>query len=270
MHLTRRQILRSSGLVAAYAALPSLLQGCAGAAAAAAPDPTSWASDDVSGDALLHLVSRTSYGATTETLARARALGADAYLDEQLHPERIDDAALNRRLAPLSTLALSSSELITRFPQGAKPGPQVIIRELEQASLLRAIYSRRQLHEVMVDFWSNHFNIFIGKQAAKWLKTADDRDVIRPHALGKFRELLLASARSPAMLVYLDNAQSSAQQRGGRGGLNENYARELLELHTLGADAGYDHDDIVAVARALSGWSIARKQDAAPGTYLFR
>ena len=270
MRMTRRQFLHASGLAAAYAALPGLLAGCGSAVVAVPPSPEIWAGDGAPDDVLLHLVERTSYGSTAETRARARALGADAFLDEQLHPERIDDTDLDGRLVSLTTLLLPSSELIARYPQGQKPGPQPIISELEQASLLRATYSQRQLQEVMVDFWSNHFNIFIGKNQVKWLKTADDRDVIRPNALGKFRDLLLASARSPAMLVYLDNAQSSAQARGGRGGLNENYARELMELHTLGADAGYDHDDIVAVARILSGWSVARQGDANPGAYMFR
>ena len=125
--------------------------------------------------------------------------------------------------------------------------PRTIILELQQARLLRAVYSQRQLYEIMVDFWSNHFNIFAAKGADRWLTTSYDRDTIRPHALGKFRDLLLATARSPAMLFYLDNWLSVSPDGGRmrmpanarRRGLNENYARELMELHTLGVEGAY-------------------------------
>ncbi len=123
-------------------------------------------------------------------------------------------------------------------------------RELQQAALLRAIYSRRQLYEVMVDFWSDHFSISTLKGDCAWLKTIDDREVIRPHALGNFGELLWASMHSPAMLHYLDNQENHA------GGPNENYARELLELHTLGVTAGYTQRDVQEVARGLTGWTV--------------
>jgi uncharacterized protein (DUF1800 family) len=156
--------------------------------------------------------------------------------------------------------------------------PQRIIAELQASRILRAVYSERQLQEVMVDFWTNHFNIFANKGADRWLLPAYDRDTIRPNALGKFSALLQATAQSPAMLFYLDNFQSvspNANQgrRGGllqqlrpqpqqqqpqrqRRGINENYARELMELHTLGVDGGYTQKDVQEVARCFTGWTI--------------
>jgi uncharacterized protein (DUF1800 family) len=141
--------------------------------------------------------------------------------------------------------------------------PQRIIAELQASRILRAVYSERQLQEVMVDFWTNHFNVFFGKGADRWLLPAYDRDTIRPHALSKFSTLLQATAQSPAMLFYLDNFQSvspDARQRPRaqqqRRGINENYARELMELHTLGVDGGYTQKDVQEVARCFTGWTI--------------
>jgi uncharacterized protein (DUF1800 family) len=165
--------------------------------------------------------------------------------------------------------------------------PQRIMAELVASRVLRAAYSERQLQEVMVDFWSNHFNVFAGKGADRWYLTTYDRDVIRPNALGNFRELLGATAKSPAMLFYLDNFQSASpnaqgarrrqgplrrmlqnrnpengqqqrpqQQQRMRRGINENYARELMELHTLGVEGGYTQKDVQEVARAFTGWTI--------------
>src|SRR6266542_2717845 len=134
---------------------------------------------------------------------------------------------------------------------------QFITGELQMSRVLRAVYSERQLQEVMVDFWTNHFNVFAGKGADRWLLTSYDRDTIRPNTLGKFYDLLLADAKSPAMLFYLDNVQSvspSAQQQPR--GINENYARELMELHTLGVDGGYTQKDVQEVARCFTGWTI--------------
>jgi len=157
--------------------------------------------------------------------------------------------------------------------------PQRIIAELQASRILRAVYSERQLQEVMVDFWTNHFNIFANKGADRWLLPAYDRDTIRPNALGKFSTLLQATAQSPAMLFYLDNFQSVSpnanqgrrgggllqqlrpqqqqqQQQRPRRGINENYARELMELHTLGVDGGYTQKDVQEVARCFTGWTI--------------
>jgi uncharacterized protein (DUF1800 family) len=162
--------------------------------------------------------------------------------------------------------------------------PQAVLGELAEAKLLRAIYSNRQLDEVMTDFWFNHFNVFIGKGPDRYMVSAYERDVIRPHALGKFKEILEATAKSPAMLFYLDNWQSvgpnselalyGPQRRGGRGrfarprpqaknrpsGLNENYAREIMELHTLGVDGGYTQKDVTELAKVLTGWTIEKPQ----------
>src|SRR5215213_2720381 len=143
--------------------------------------------------------------------------------------------------------------------------PQRIIAELQASRILRAVYSERQLQEVMVDFWTNHFNIFAGKGADRWLLPAYDRDTIRPNAMGKFSTLLQATAQSPAMLFYLDNFQSVSPnavqrlrvpQQQRRRGINENYARELMELHTLGVDGGYTQKDVQEVARCFTGWTI--------------
>jgi uncharacterized protein (DUF1800 family) len=160
--------------------------------------------------------------------------------------------------------------------------PQRLVAELQASRILRAVYSERQLQEVMVDFWTNHFNVFAGKGADRWLLISYDRDTIRPNAMGKFRDLLQATAQSPAMLFYLDNFQSvspsaggrmgqsaptrqrifsdlltdASQQKRPRRGINENYARELMELHTLGVDGGYTQRDVQEVARCFTGWTI--------------
>lgn len=186
-------------------------------------------------------------------------------------------------MAGLKTMRLSSRELFELYPppkiarergmmdRSAMQGPRYVILELQQARLLRAVYSHRQLYELMVDFWSNHFNIFAAKGADRWLVTSYDRDTIRPHALGRFRDLLLATAQSPAMLFYLDNWLSVSpnvslgrfRANNRKRGLNENYARELMELHTLGVDGGYTQKDVQEVARCLTGWTIRRPRGEA-------
>jgi uncharacterized protein (DUF1800 family) len=153
---------------------------------------------------------------------------------------------------------------------------QVVVQELTQAKILRAIYSERQLDEVMTDFWFNHFNVFINKGADRYLLTSYERDAIRPHVLGKFEDLLVATAKSPAMMFYLDNWLSvgpnsdialgiNPHQRGygprrpGKGkasGLNENYGRELMELHTLSVNGGYSQKDVTEVAKVFTGWTL--------------
>ncbi|HQV94938.1 MAG TPA: DUF1800 domain-containing protein, partial [Anaerolineales bacterium] len=139
------------------------------------------------------------------------------------------------------------------------------VQELISATILRQRHSERQLFETMVDFWGNHFSIYIAKGGCKVLKTDDDLKAIRPNALGKFRDLLHASAHSPAMLVYLDQATSVGDAP------NENYGRELMELHTIGVDSGYTHHDVEEVSRALTGWTVVgardRKKDF--GAYYF-
>ncbi|HEY6041900.1 MAG TPA: DUF1800 domain-containing protein, partial [Anaerolineae bacterium] len=128
--------------------------------------------------------------------------------------------------------------------------PAEFILQLSQATVLRQAFSERQLYETVVDFWTNHFNIYIMKDNDRWLKLVDDREVIRPYALGKFRDLLGASAHSAAMLVYLDNITNT------KGVAQENYARELLELHTVGVNGGYTQTDVQELARVLTGWTV--------------
>lgn len=355
----------------------------------------------------IHAVSRFTFGARPGDVQRVEQMGVDAWFEQQLAPERIEDKLLDARLGPLRTTRMSPKDMLARFPnqnmlravadgrqpmpddpverliyevqveryrdqQRARavqqemqkpqvanmavtvavnaadaPNPQaeadalaasevagrllvtppqqrlaaletmpvhdvellaspalkgdirnrivqdmpppdrevmaalqypqaVIVNELQQAKLLRAIYSERQLQEVMTDFWFNHFNIFINKDADQYFTTAYERDVIRPRALGKFQDLLVAVAHSPAMLVYLDNAQSTGPnspqalnaQRNAVNrpnappppGLNENYARELMELHTLGVNGGYTQQDVQEVAKVFTGWTIDQPQ----------
>ncbi len=155
-------------------------------------------------------------------------------------------------------------------PTPTPKNPGMVVTELQRAKVLRAVYSERQLYEVVVDFWENHFSIYANKDADRWLLTGFDRDAIRPFALGRFRDLLGATAHSPAMLFYLDNWQSSVlreypatKDKPARksGGINENYARELMELHTLGVDGGYTQKDVQEVARCFTGWSIRKPNE---------
>ena len=162
-------------------------------------------------------------------------------------------------------------------PTPPPKNPQMVVTELQRAKLLRAVYSERQLFEMMVDFWENHFNIFANKDDDRYLLTSYDRDTIRPFAMGRFRDLLGATAHSPAMLFYLDNWRSSVPRpyaatkdkpAGVDGGFNENYARELMELHTLGVDGGYSQKDVQEVARCFSGWTIQKPNEQ--GLFLYR
>jgi uncharacterized protein (DUF1800 family) len=236
-----------------------------------------------------HVLNRLAFGPRPGEVERVKAMGSRAWVDEQLAWEKIDDSAVDRKAAFLVTVSYSPERLAGVYRESQKsavkaalkdkqgdpapPDPEEVRRQREARALagrvvgelqldktLRAAESNRQLYEVLVDFWSNHFNIDVRKQQARTLKTADERDVIRQHATGKFRELLEASAKSPAMLVYLDNFRSVTPAPPGRakarGGLNENYARELLELHTMGVDGGYTQKDVQEVARCLTGWSI--------------
>src|SRR6185295_971479 len=184
--------------------------------------------------------------------------------------------ALLNSLDPEKRLEVAASlapEALTDFPElrrasmASRQPPQFVNSELMESKLYRAIYSNRQLEEVLVDFWLNHFNVFNGKGPERVLLTSYEREAIRPYVLGHFKDMLLATARHPAMLMYLDNLQSQVPrddfplppngpngQPPRRPGLNENYGREVMELHTLGVDGGYTRQDVVAVARAFSGW----------------
>ncbi len=327
---------------------------------------------------ILHLLNRIGFGPRPGDVERVRALGIDKFIDQQLHPERLDDSATEARLKSIESIHMGLNELAEKYPEpgmiarelglkgkaaaakaapaapanasgdnapanqaadapldlnkqenrqlvmayyrehNLKP-PQLLLQDLMQQKVIRAVYSERQLQEVMSDFWYNHFNIFWPKGADKLLTTDYEMSAIRPHTLGKFEDLLLATAKSPAMLFYLDNFQSSSpdaklpgqrgigqqsrfQRRGLFGGLarrndpayrnqqmpttpqqraqaieqfkkrkpgiNENYARELMELHTLGVEGGYTQKDVQEVARCFTGWTIVQPRRG--GDFIFR
>lgn len=230
------------------------------------------AAEALPGDPAWRVLNRVAYGPRPGDLERVRTMGVDAYLEEQLHPERIEQPwAAWMRLLPLDTLDMDAADAedweTASYPEVGK-GPVAV--ELQQASVLRAVYSARQLEEAMVEFWSDHFNVSQLKAECSWLKTVDDR-LVRKHALGKFRDLVWASAHSPAMLFYLDNDKNHRRDPATGSGANENYARELLELHTLGVDGGYTLRDIQEVARCLSGWTYKKGLTTAwPGDFTFR
>jgi len=255
--LTRRQFLKSAGGLSAVVALSDLPLAVrrVDAARVAVGQSVIPLPALISDEPAAHVVRRLTFGPTPELLAHARAVGVDAFIEEQLSPDGIDDSDMDEMLAGFETLNLSNAEIFGSY----REQPGLVAGELQAATLARAAYSRRQLYELMVDFWSNHFNIYIGDGAARFLKTTDDRAVIRAHALGRFADLLLASAQSPAMLYYLDNFLSTGDAP------NENYARELMELHTLGVNGGYQETDILPVARCLTGWTINRRT----GEFLF-
>lgn len=267
-----------------------------------------------------HVLGRLAFGPRPGDVERVTGMGVDRWIAQQLEPARIPDRAMEHMLASYATLDRNAGELLRDFPPPAALLARRRLRgdtlaatdsaalramarenrrllgEVMSARVARAVGSERQLQEVMTDFWLNHFSVFAGKGQLRYYLADYEREAIRPHALGRFRDLLGAVAKSPAMLLYLDNAQSVADSthptlanRGGAmrqrrvaaamarrratmseeqrrrldaiqarrpRGLNENYARELLELHTLGVDGGYTQRDIIEVARALTGWSV--------------
>jgi uncharacterized protein (DUF1800 family) len=193
-------------------------------------------------DPLLRLVRRVTMGLTPADVALARQKGFSGYLDYQLRPEAIDDSALETTLATrLPMLAMTAATLRTQ--DGTE-----LAEQLTDATWYRAAFSKAQLRERMVEFWTDHFNISINKVG--YLKLVDDREVIRPNALGNYATLLRASARSGAMLFYLDQTSSRTPTP------NQNYAREIMELHTLGVDNGYTQTDVAELSRILTGWSM--------------
>jgi uncharacterized protein (DUF1800 family) len=289
---------------------------------------------------IVHVLNRIGFGPRPGDIEKVRAMGLQAYIDQQLHPERIADAPMDARLAGFSSLRMSTREIAEQFalpalearrdrkqaearmpdaPRMEAPLPRMaaqqeanrVMAELTSQKMLRAAYSDRQLEEVLTDFWFNHFNVDARKGQTRFMLTEYERDAIRPHVLGNFRDLLEATAKSPAMLFYLDNWMSASptavqdqrlqprvgQPRGaqpqrvppravrrGRApvqptpapqlntqrtprGLNENYGRELMELHTLGVDGGYTQKDVTEVARALTGWTIQNPRMG--GGYVF-
>ena len=302
-------------------------------AASVSPEPAEGSSSLTQDQKAAQALSRLTFGARPGDLDRVKKMGVEAFINEQLNPDGIDDSALQKKLDKLPTLNLSTPTLAEQYnpPKppptptpvpAANPGvpptktvatdgkmestadpskttmmteatpaaetkpspsptpkpsptpvpknPGMVLTELQRAKLLRAVYSQRQLSEVMVDFWENHFSIYGNKDADRWMMTSFDRDTIRPFAFGRFRDLLGATAHSPAMLFYLDNWQSSklneypaTKDKPARtsGGINENYARELMELHTLGVDGGYTQKDVQEVARCFTGWGIRKPNE---------
>jgi uncharacterized protein (DUF1800 family) len=199
-------------------------------------------------DRRIHLLKRLTYGATPASRDHIVAIGEAAWLNEQLAPATIDTAAVDAKIAALPALSMSNADLLTNYPMGS--GATEAGNQLRLAATIRAAESPAQLFERMVEFWSDHLNVPALGNPGQRYKIVDDREVIRPHALGKFKDLLVASAQSPAMLDFLDNANSFV------GAINENYGRELLELHTRGVDGGYTETDVVNTARLLTGWTI--------------
>ena len=292
----------------------------------AMPTTTPAARDSTERGRALHALNRLTYGPRPRDVDRVVAFGVDRWIEQQLRPETIADKRLETRLSAFGILALTDDDLADMFyrqqrerrqrqlamrdsnqsmdARGDRPARRRrqpnrlgrLTRQFQQLTVTRATVSEHQLYEVMVDFWTNHFNVFVGKGPVRYLTPHYIEHVIRPNALGRFEDLLVATAKSPAMLIYLDNAQSvtpgstppqlaqlerrlrqartRARSQGDRirqlerrleqarerlpRGLNENYGRELLELHTLGVDGGYTQDDVVSVARILTGWSTSR------------
>jgi hypothetical protein len=258
MTLSRRDFLKLGALVTASTALAS----CAPVYRKITGDlpVTVWASLNPLDFMMLN---RITFGARVEERNRLAEIGLQNYIEEQLDFESIDDFYCDLQLSNFKTLDKDANELegisnqlFDGYDRDSIPN------ELRQATLIHQLYSKRQLYEVMVDFWSDHFNIFIEKGECFYLKTVDDREVIRKHALGSFHDLVFASAHSPAMLTYLDN------QVNEKSHPNENYARELMELHTLGVDGGYTQQDVMELARCLTGWSV--KKHFWLGEFVFR
>ncbi len=242
----------------------------------------------------LHALNRLGFGPRPGDVERVLQVGVDKWIEQQLHPEKISETAIETRLETYPTLSMSSGDIMQKFykpivelrrnPDDNTAAMKELRREARQVTvelvaqrIIRATDSERQLNEVMVDFWMNHFNVFIGKGVDRFLLTSYERDTVRPRIWGSFEDLLMATAKSPAMLFYLDNARSVSAPENRRnpmmkqvrqGGLNENYAREIMELHTLGVDAGYTQKDVTELARVFTGWSIARPNEGSG--FIFR
>ena len=267
---------------------------------------------------VIHALNRLSFGARPGDVQRVRSTGVDKWIELELHPEKIDNSSIEKFISRYSIINRPQNELLALFTEVRRERQMAkraagegmsredsiayrqtgamrrqVVGQLQSARVARAVASNRQLEEVMTDFWLNHFNVFAQKGPPQPYYLAEyERDVIRPGSLGKFRDLLGAVAKSPAMLFYLDNARSMVDSTRPRlaeigrnrgraraqarpqlnqlrnGGLNENYGRELLELHTLGVDGGYTQQDVINVARALTGWTIDRP--VAGGGFIFR
>ena len=242
------------------------------------------------GDTLLaaHLLRRATYGPRPGDLDAVLRQGWRVWLERQLRPETIVDTAWERTLARLPDPMRRAVDVVDgrtwrRMAADDSAARRVVVRQavrqrllaardVATVKLLRAVLSERQLEAVMTDFWANHFHVFVRKGPVAFLLRDYEERAIRPHVFSRFEDMLRAVAQHPAMVLYLDNARSAAPNAAAPGrraprGLNENYARELLELHTLGVDGGYTQADVIAVARALTGWTVGRDPD---GQFVFR
>ena len=329
-------------LALAVALVPAVAVAQQRSATKSATAPSGIEREQTADQQVIQVLNRLAFGPRPGDVAKVRAMGVDAWINEQLYPDRINDGPMDQVLARYSFLQQDQNALAAQYAQAqreqrmikrdttgaaqaaAPAGLQAfrksraqVVGQLESARVARAVASDRQLQEVMTDFWENHFNVFVGKNPVEAYYLTDYDRTIREHALGKFRDLLGAVAHSPAMLVYLDNAQSHANPgqptlaaaRGGmtiargaagvnglpdiemiirrrnldpaqaqqlrqrlaaqkKAGLNENYGRELMELHTLGVDGGYTQQDVIEAARALTGWSV--RLPAQGGGFIFR
>jgi uncharacterized protein (DUF1800 family) len=292
--------------------------GSARSAPAVAPLPEAGVRELTADQQAAQTVSRLTFGPRPGDVERVTAIGTDRWIERQLLPDGIGDAAVESVLQGLPVWTTQAKILADSFPpqdvylrnlrvvRGLAPNAQFQlspedsaqfkamndrgnqhVNQFLAAKVVRAQMSERQLVEVLTDFWENHFSVFAGKMPTRFTLLEYDRDVIRPHVLGKFRDLLGAVAHSSAMLYYLDNFQSAADslhmtlpefrqaEKTGRrpvnhrrNGLNENYGRELLELHTMGVDGGYTQTDVIAVARALTGWTLVDPRTG--GGFIFR
>lgn len=250
MKLSRRQLL-------GIGAMGVALTGCAPFArqvAADLPEDVSLPPGDV--EPTLRWVNRLSFGPTPGELARVKTLGHGGYLKEQLEASQKEPAHLTVQLARLDAYRMDSHEM-EELPI------ELVLMQLQQGAILRAAYSPNQLRERMVEFWSDHFNIYARKGSSAFRKGVDDTKVVRQHALGNFKDLVSGSEHSPAMLAYLDN------QVNVKGVANENYARELMELHTLGVHGGYTQRDVQEVARCFTGWGLETRFLRAKGKFRF-
>ena len=264
MEVSRRQFIQLGGATAASAAVPGLIGGenlvsrpnvrWRAHSPAEMPQP----------DLATLLLNRAAFGPQPGDVEEARQKGVDWWIERQLDHEKID----NSQVEGLIANALPTINMAPRMLLRVGQNQNVAVQELRLATLYRMVFSPRLLHEVMVEFWSDHFSIYHAAEQAEYFKTVDDREVIRKYALGKFKDLLTASATSPAMLNYLNNDQSRKDRP------NENYARESQELHTLGVatnDYPYSEQDVKEAARCLTGWNWDQRQTSQTyGEFEFR
>jgi uncharacterized protein (DUF1800 family) len=256
MRLSRRDWLKWGALGGASGGV-LLLGGCSPLVRrATAPNIQPPSEPPAHSDPIVRLLNRVAFGATPGEVSRVAALGVEKYVDEQLNPDNGDEIIL---LARLQSVEVFETGAVEMRDMHVEP----MLKGLQQAAILRAVYSRHQLRERLVDFWTNHFNIYARKGDGTYFLPTDQLKVIRPNALGMFPDLLKASAHSPAMLAYLDNNVN----RKGRA--NENYARELMELHTLGVHGGYSQKDVQEVARCFTGWTVENRFLHRRGSFLF-